>query len=219
MTLESQVLIAFLLYLALFGWIGHRRGTTAELTVLVVTVVSWVLLQERGDILVRIANFAGKFLNLVTSGGLSGGTEDAVQAVADAPAIVTEDNTSGFLFLVWATTVLLTYVLTSNLKPFKGGKHNAVAWFLGIANGFVFASLLLPVLANLVEKSSGQISEAPLQNLVNLVTRTFEFLAASVAKFWAWVTPLSTVTWLVLITLVLVLTALTLRRGGAKAKS
>ena len=91
--------------------------------------------------------------------------------------------------------------------------------FWASPTGFVFASLLLPVLANLVEVSSGQISEAPLQNLIGLVTRTFEFLLASVTKFWEWVSPLNPLTWLVLITLVLVLAALTLRNGSTKAKS
>ena len=50
MTLESQVLIAFLLYLAFWGWIGYRRGAMREIWLFVITIGSWVLLQERGTI-------------------------------------------------------------------------------------------------------------------------------------------------------------------------
>lgn len=218
MTLESQVIIAFLLYLVLFGWIGWRRGTWREFAVLVITVGAWIVFQERGSIFVRIANFGGKFVALVRSGGLGGNTEEALQAVADAPNVITDENTSGFLFLLWALTVLLAYIATSDKRVLKNSKHNGVAILLGIANGLVFASLLLPVLGNLVEETDGAITDAPLQNLAILVAQLFTFLAASLRNFWQWVQPLNSLTWLVLITLVLVLTALTLRRG-AKAKS
>ena len=97
-------------------------------------------------------------------------------------------------------------------------QHHGIAILPGLANGLVFASLLLPVLGNLVEETDGTITEAPLQNLAILVTQLLSFLAASLSNFWQWVQPLNSLTWLVIITLVLVLTALTLKRG-AKAKS
>ncbi len=67
MTTETQVLIAFILYLVFFGWIGARRGVWPEVALLVVTVGGWVLLQERGTVIVRLTNFGGKFLVLVGS--------------------------------------------------------------------------------------------------------------------------------------------------------
>jgi hypothetical protein len=218
MTLETQVIIAFLLYLILFGWIGWRRGTWREFWVLVVTVGAWIVLQERGSIFVRLANFAGKFAALVRSGGLGGDTEDALQAVADAPNVITDENTSGFLFLLWAITVLVTYIITSEKRLLKSSKHNGMAILLGIANGLVFASLLLPVLGNLVEQTDGTLTDAPLRNLAILLSQLLTFLVTSLRNFWQWVQPLNSLTILVIVTLVLVLTALTLRRG-AKAKS
>lgn len=218
MTLETQVLIAFSLYLIFFGWVGYRRGTARELTLLIVTVTSWVLLQERGSIAVRLANLGGKFIALLRSGGLAGSAEDALNAVASAPDIVTSENQGGFLFLVWAVIVLITYIITSSPKVLTKSRHDSWSILLGIANGFVFASLLLPILANLVTTSEGEFAGAPLENLVGLVTQMGEFLLNTLRAFWEWVQPIDPLTWLVLITLVFIIAAWTLRRG-AKAKA
>lgn len=68
MTLDSQVLIAFLLYLFFWGGgLAIGAALCARSWLLGITVLTWVVLQERGTILVRLANFGGKFVALVTA--------------------------------------------------------------------------------------------------------------------------------------------------------
>ena len=216
MTLESQVLIAFLLYLSFWGWTGYRRGAVRELWLLLITVATWVLLQERGTILVRLANFGGKFLALVSAGGLSGDSADALQALADAPDVVTSENQAGFLFLIWAAIVVITYIVLSDKRLDKRSPKGSFGFLLGAVNGVVFAALLLPILANLVELSDGSLVDAPLQSLVALVLEMFNALLAVVRGFWALITPVSGPFWFLILTLILIFAALTLR-GKSKA--
>jgi uncharacterized membrane protein required for colicin V production len=193
-TLQSQVLIAFLLYLIFWGWTGYRRGAVREVWLLIITVGAWVLLQERGSILVRLANFGGKFGALVGAGGLSGeNTEDALQALADAPNIVTDENQAGFLFLIWAVIVVISYIVLSDkrIRSPKGG----LGFLFGAINGVVFAALLLPILGNLVELSDGSLADAPLQSLAMLVVEMVSAGLDVLAALWALLTPVSTQAW------------------------
>ncbi len=214
MTLDSQVLIAFLLYLFFWGWVGYRRGAVREIWLLGITVLTWVVLQERGTILVRLANFGGKFVALVTAGGLSDDSADALQALADAPDVVTTENEAGFLFLAWAIIVVITYIALTDKRLDKRSPKGGFGFLFGALNGLVFAAILLPILANLVEISSGAFVEAPLQSLVDLgiefVTRLFNFLRG----FWELLTPVSGPAWFVLVTLLLIFAAFTLRGKG-----
>ncbi len=217
MTTETQILIAFALYLIFFGWLGHRRGVWPELTLLIVTVASWVLLQERGSIVVRMTNFAGKFMVLIRSGGLTGSTEDALQAVSEAPNVITDENQYGFLFLVWAVIVLVTYILTSNPKIVRRGKHGFVAVLLGLANGLVFAALLLPVLGQVLTTiPAEQVEAAPLNALFVLVSELWQAFVTTVQNIWQWVQPLPPSVWLIIITLLLVLIAWPMRRSAKR---
>jgi len=220
MTTETQVLIAFILYLVFFGWIGARRGVWPEVVLLAVTVGSWVLLQERGTFVVRITNFAGKFLVLLQSGALGGeDTGAALEVVQQAPNVITEDNVDGFLFLVWATIVLITFIVGSDKRWSKHNKHKIAAIALGVVNGIVFAALLLPVLASLLEGTPAVADqEAPLGSLFALVSALWQTTVTALQNFWAWVQPVSPSVWLLIITLLLVLIAWPMRGAASKKK-
>ena len=217
MTMETQILIAFILYLFFFGWLGYRRGVWPELTLLIVTVASWVLLQEGGSIVVRTTNFVGRFIVLVRSGGLANGAEDALQSVSAAPNVITDENQNGFLFLVWALIVLLAFIATSDTKIVRRGKHHFAAVLLGLANGLVFAALLLPVLGRVLTEVPGEQGETqPLRALFVLVGELWRLFVTTVQNFWQWVQPLPPPVWLILITLLLVLVAWPMRRNAKR---
>lgn len=220
MTTETQVLIAFILYLVFFGWIGARRGVWPEVVLLAVTVGSWVLLQERGTFVVRITNFAGKFLVLLQSGALGGeDTGAALEVVQQAPNVITDDNVDGFLFLVWATIVLITFIVGSDRRWSKHNKHKIAAIALGVVNGIVFAALLLPVLASLLEGTPTVADqEAPLGSLFALVSALWQMTVTALQNFWAWVQPVSPTVWLLIITLLLLLIAWPMRGAASKKK-
>ncbi|HQY90405.1 hypothetical protein [Caldilinea sp.] len=219
MTTETQVLIAFILYLIFFGWVGARRGVWSEAVLLLVTVGFWVLLQERGTIIVRLTNFAGKFFVLVGSGGLSGSAEDALQAVQAAPNVITNDNEAGFLFLVWAVIVLITFIVGSDKRWSKYNKNTGLAIVLGVINGIVFAALLLPVLGRILETTPAvAVEDAPLNALFLLVSGLWDLIYRTFQSLWTWVQPVPPSVWLLIITLLLVLIAWPMRGASSKKK-
>ncbi|MCS6827182.1 MAG: hypothetical protein NZ553_11255 [Caldilinea sp.] len=217
MTDEIQVLIALILWLSFFGWIGVQRGYVAELWLLAINVLSWVLLQERGDIVVRLTNFAGKFLALVRAGGLTAETEEAVRIVAEAPNVITEDNRQDFLFLVWALIVLITFILTSNPRLVKPKPNKSLGFLIGAANGLVFAALLLPVLNNFLQSINFQ-QDGGLSRLFTVIGSFWTLFAETLGGFWAWMLTWPAGAWLLLITALLLLIAWPLRGSAAGKK-
>ncbi len=218
MTSETQVLIALILWLSFFGWIGVRRGYLAELWLLGVTVISWVLLQEQGDIVVRLTNFAGKFVALVRAGGLTADAEEAVRIVAEAPNVITEDNRQGFLFLVWALIVLITFIVTSNPRFVKPKTDNKLLSFLvGAVNGLIFAALLLPVLNELLQ-AAPLSQDSAWGSLFAVISRIWTLFVDNASGFWSWMLTWPAGVWLLLITALLLLIAWPLRGSAAGKK-
>lgn len=142
--MDPQVLIAFLLYLGLFGWVGWRRGTVREGAVLFTSLLSWFLLQERSEIFIRFANIGNRIVNVATSGGLtdSGGDPLAALGSGDTIEVITPQNSPGFLFLIWAILILLVYTATNIAAP--RGKPSGLAILLGILNGLLYSAIVLP---------------------------------------------------------------------------
>jgi len=216
---DTQILIAFMLYLVFFGWIGYRRGIVSEAILLVVTIVSWVLLQERGSIVVRLTNFAGKFLVLVQSGGLSNEGEDAFQALAAAPNVITDDNQAGFLFLVWAVIVFITFLVTSDPNIMKRSRSKGWGITLGVLNGIVFAALLLPYLSRALQTTpESQPPDTALGGLLALINRLWALLSGALQSIWSWMLLLPPTGWLVIITVLLLLLAWPMRSGAVGKK-
>ncbi len=138
------VLITFVVYLGFFAANGLRRGALRELIVLLVALIGWIVLQEQGDIFVRVANLGAKFTAFVEAGGLTENQDEAFKALSDAPSWVTDSTRYGYLFLLWIAVVLFTYFVTNRLIPDKKSESNGWAILLGIANGLFLASVFLP---------------------------------------------------------------------------
>ncbi len=216
MTQDTQVLLAIMLYLAFFAWIGWRRGLRSELTVFIVALLSWVLLQERGTIFVRLTNMMVKFGALLGT-SLASGTVDEGNLNNSGDFVATGGEES-FLFLVWIIILFLVYFITS--RPGFAAKSKSSAWsaIVGSLNGFLFLAVMLPKFSQLYIASGGEYSEAPLRTFLSLITQFITYLIDVVRNFWQWLQPLSPLTVLIVITVVLGLAAYTLR-SGAKAKS
>lgn len=213
---DTQALFALLVYLSFFAWIGWRRGLRSELTVFLVALLSWVLLQERGSIFVRITNLGVKFLSLLGTGVVTGNIDE--NNLGSSPDFVQTGAEDTFLFLLWVLILFATYVITSRPNFAKGSKKGGWAAVVGGLNGLLLLAVLLPKLNTLyVNSQAGQANEAPLATFARLVTQFITFLVDAVRDFWNWVSPLSPMTLLILISVVLGLAALTLRRSS-KAK-
>ena len=139
--------------------------------------------------------------------------------VQQAPNLITDANVDGFLFLVWATIVLITFIVGSDRRWSKHNKHKIAAITLGVINGIVFAALLLPVLARLLEGTPTVADQdAPLGALFSLITALWQMTVTALQNFWAWVQPVSPGVWLLIITLLLVLIAWPMRGAAGKKK-
>ena len=143
---QLQVAIAFLLYMFVFGWIGWRRGMNRELIVLVTSLITLIIVRLQGDTLVRIANLAWQLFNMILAGGLSesGATDTATTTalITTCSDTVTTCTAPGYLFLFWVTVVIFAYLIGTIYV--KNSPSNGWAVLIGIANGFVYASVVLP---------------------------------------------------------------------------
>ena len=144
---QIQVLLTFLLYLLLFGWIGYRRGMLRELIVFAVVVGTWIVLQEFGNVLVIITNLGGRFVSILPTGALTQGDAAIVEALGNAGDLVPADATETFIFLLWATLLLVSYIATGIFVKDGKSKRNGTAGLLGVLNGLFYAVVLLPKLA------------------------------------------------------------------------
>lgn len=220
-----ETLLAILLYLAIFGWIGWRRGWRSELIVFIVAVGGWYLLVERGrnDIVnftVKLSSVAGSLFGAGTSttGGASG-LAAALQAQG-ASAAQREAIQRGFVFLIWAGMVFLTYVLTSIPRLGRGSKRNFWAVLLGVLNGYFFLYVTLPGFERIAKEANINGTVGPFQSLFNLIMATLGYLGATLSRIWQMLQPVNPLLILGIIIVILTLAAISLqRKPKAKPKS
>lgn len=215
---EVAILISLLIYLTFFGWLGWRRGFSRELTVAIIALISWLLLQQRGDVFVAMANLGGAGIRFALDGGFSGSSEEAFAALASAPEVVPADGQQAFLYVVWVVIFILAYLLTGWLITDKKSEKNGWASVLGVLNGFFFAMVFLPSLAALFTADDAGATLDTDLNLLGMLGRGVQLLWDIVVAFWNLLAPLGSVGILIVLTAILVIAALSIR-GGAKAKS
>ena len=215
MTSQAAVLVSFLIYLAFFGWLGWSRGVRREFIVTLVAALFWVLLQERGELFVSIANLGAAAFRFLLASGLGGGQADAD---ASAATLITADGQDAFLFVSWAAIFVLTYIWTNLRIPDRQSTRNGWAIALGMLNGLFFAVAFLPSMVALFAPDGTLPQPGEDLGLLNILGSGVQLIWNSLASLWSLVEPLGNLAILVLFTLILVLAATTIR-GGAKAKS
>jgi len=206
-----QVLLTLFMYLAFFGWVGWRRGTIREGAVLVTALLSWWLLQNRSGIFVAIANLAAKVVAALRAGVTERSLGGAVEAVGGTADVITPDVTGVFVFGLWAALVVLIYIVTNNFI----GSGNPDGWsiILGMANGLVLGAIMLPrLLAPLVpDLDTGDLISSI--GVLGLFSGSVDILRDGVYTLWELIEPQSPMVILMLITLLLVLAATSLKGG------
>ncbi len=218
---QLQVAIAFALYSFVFGWIGFQRGWARELWVFSVALAVLVVLRLRGDLVINIFNFGFRLIQALLSGGLSAdgltgvGTTDLITPCPDPQTVPpVECSGSGFLFLLWVTIVIFTYIFTTSLV--RKSPSNGWAILVGLLNGLLYASVFLPRLLVLFRPDLVQIDQPIiLDTMVGLVRTSFSLFWNVLAGFWQLVAPARSFVILLLLILLVVGAASTLR--GAKA--
>lgn len=218
---QVEIALTFLLYIIFWGWIGYQRGTRRELIVFLVAASSWLVLNEQGDIFVRMVNLGSKFLAFVRGGGLGADPTPGFEAVQTAPQWVTSERRAGFLFLLWVAILLFTYWLTSKPQFVSKSKREGWAALLGIVNGLFLTSVLLPRLLVMLNVNGSTVTtdtieRAPLAGLLGLLQAILQTTGRILGSFWVFIQPQRPLILLLLLLLILGLTYYSMRVTPAK---
>ena len=218
MTGQAVIVISFIIYVAFFGWLGFRRGVRRELTVFLIALTGWLVLQERGDIVVNIANLFGAAYTFATSGGFNGGADEAFAAIANAPELVASDARTSFLFIVWVVVFVATYAITNMAVQDKDSPRNGWAILFGILNGLFFGVAFVPSLVALFAADGTLPDVGADLNLLDLIGGGLGLLWNGVSSLWSLVESAGSLGLIIILILLLVLAAGSIK-GSAKAKS
>jgi hypothetical protein len=217
-------LLAVLLTLTLFGWLGWRRGARSEWTMFTVALLSYVLLFAGQDRIVTITENVPKvFSMLLGSDEATTATTTAVApAATTAPTFADALSDPGvqdaYIIIIWFAIIFFTYILTS-LKPFnRKPHHNFWAVLAGILNGYLFIYIFVPKLGEFYTAAMPTPQTGVLSGFTELVRLTGELLASTVQRLWQLLLQPNPLVLLAVFTILLAIAAMSLRRG-AKAKS
>lgn len=216
---EAAIILSFIIYLAFFGWLGWRRGAKREIIVFCVALLGWLLMQEQGDVFVNIANLMGAAFAFARAGGFSGSAEEALAALGGADRLVTDSGRQAYLFMLWLAVFVLTYILTNTMVEDKNSKRNGWAILFGVLNGLFFALAFLPSLIAMFVPEGSTTNGTDVEfNLATVLSGGLRLLWNGITGMWTMVLSFGSLGLLIMLTLLLVLAASSIR-GGAKAKS
>lgn len=215
MTTQTSIVISFVIYLSFFGWLGWRRGVRREMIVFLIAVGLWLILQERGDTVVNIANLGGAAVTFAQAGGFGDNQQNAFAALSDAPSIVTTESREPFLFVLWVAALVASYAITNVAVQDKNSMRNGWAVLLGMLNGLFFAVAFLPSLAAIFSPDGTLVTAGGLNlGLGTILRGGLELLWDGISAIWGGIVALGPMALLVLVTLLLVLAAGTI--SGSK---
>ena len=216
---EFAIIISFIIYLVFFGWLGWRRGARREITVFLIALVAWLLLQQEGEAVVNIANLGGAAVTFAQTGGFTGDQDAAFAAISTAPALVNNDVRVSFLFVVWTAIFVASYALSNVWITDKQSQSNGWAILFGLLNGAFFAVAFGPSLVALLSPE-GQFTVVDDNGLQigELVKGGWDMIWGGITNLWGIILSGGSLALLILLTALLVLVATTIRTG-AKAKT
>jgi hypothetical protein len=213
-----QIIVALILYLTLFGWIGYRRGSLRELIVLFIAVVGYLVLRQYQGIVVTLINLFGRFAVFAQAGGLTGTDPDAILLIRDAPNIISPQQGETVIFLIWAVLLLFTYLVTGQFIRNARNRSDSSAILLGMLNGLFYFSIFLPVLSSILWPAAAPGVARPEDGAGVVLRSTWDVLGGSFSRFWVAVDEQQSLVVVLFLTLLLVLVASTLRGSGTKPK-
>lgn len=203
---DLAAVTVFVVYLAFFGWLGHRRGTSRELPVFLVAITAWILLKQFSAWFVHLADTFGKGVAFFRTGDVPETTPIGAWVAA---------NEATYLLLIWLFVVVLTYFIT--IVAVKKSKHNGWSILLGFANGILFATVFAPLLSALIIQPAVSPVQTSTMPVVDFLTNTFDAAVNVAANAWVIIQPYASFVVIGSIFLLVVIAAFTLR-PGAKAK-
>jgi hypothetical protein len=169
---------------------------------------------------VNFANLGGAAVTFATEGGFTGSQQEALAAISAAPALVNEDARTSFLFLVWVALFVGSYALSNVMVEDKDSHRNGWAILFGILNGLFFAVAFGPSLVALFAPD-GEFTVVDDEglNLSGLLSGGLQLIWNGISSLWDVVLSAGNLGLVILLTVLLVLAATTIRNGGARAKT
>ena len=214
--------VAFVLYVLLFGWIGFRRGLFRELSVLIVSIGGFFLLQQNQGlaldvvrqalgVLLGVISVSAKFLASLRAGGAGGGQEPVY--TLGASDWFTDADQPTVSFLVWAGLLLFAYILTNKVISDRQSSSGLLAALIGIGNGLFYIPTFAPRLIAFIPEV-GVASVAPpgtgVQGFLRSVT---DMMQSNFGMIWEALGPQQPILAAIALTVLLVAVISTLRRG------
>lgn len=168
---QPESFIALLIYFVFFGLIGARRGWKKEALVFVVGFASYLgLLQIQG----RLAFLINTGGNYALAGFPS--DQEGLLSVFEAPPIIGGDNRETFIFLLWALLLVALYFLGDRIFKKDAGKSQSLGFLVGVANGFLYLSLIATRLFPIFTSEENLAEAPPGTQLQQVVNRLQDFL-------------------------------------------
>ena len=214
--------VAFVLYVLLFGWIGFRRGMFRELSVLIVSVGGFFLLQQNQGlaldivrqtlgVLLGIISMGAKFLASLRAGG-AGGEGEPVFTLGASDWFTDADQPT-VAFLVWSGLLLLTYVLTNKAIPDRQSSSGLLAALLGIGNGLFYIPTFAPRLIAFIPEIGVETTSSPGTGIQGILRSVTDMMQSNFGNIWEALGPQQPILAAIALTVLLVAVISTLRRG------
>ncbi len=214
--------VAFVLYVLLFGWIGFRRGLFRELSVLIVSIGGFFLLQQNQGlaldvvrqalgVLLAVISVSAKFLASLRAGGAAGGSEP-VYTLGPSDWLSDADQPT-VSFLVWSGLLLFTYILTNKAISDRQSSSGILAALLGIGNGLFYIPTFAPRLIAFIPEVGVASVSSPGTGMEGLLRSVTDMMQSNFGMIWEALGPQQPILAAIALTVLLVAVISTLRRG------
>ena len=214
--------VAFVLYVLLFGWIGFRRGLFRELSVLIVSIGGFFLLQQNQGlaldvvrqalgVLLGVISVGAKLLASLRAGGAAGGSEP-VYTLGPSDWLSDADQPT-VSFLVWSGLLLFTYILTNKAISDRQSSSGILAALLGIGNGLFYIPTFAPRLMAFIPEVGVASVSSPGTGMEGLLRSVTDMMQSNFGMIWEALGPQQPILAAIALTVLLVAVISTLRRG------
>ena len=214
--------VAFVLYVLLFGWIGFRRGLFRELSVLIVSIGGFFLLQQNQGlaldvvrqalgVLLGVISVGAKLLASLRAGGAAEGSEP-VYTLGPSDWLSDADQPT-VSFLVWSGLLLFTYILTNKAISDRQSSSGLLAALLGIGNGLFYIPTFAPRLMAFIPEVGVASVSSPGTGMEGLLRSVTDMMQSNFGMIWEALGPQQPILAAIALTVLLVAVISTLRRG------
>ena len=214
--------VAFVLYVLLFGWIGFRRGLFRELSVLVVSIGGFFLLQQNQGlaldivrqvvgIIFGVISIGAKLLASLRAGG-AGGDSEPVYTLGPSEWLSEADQPT-VSFLVWSGLLLLTYILTNKAISDSQSSSGLLAAIIGMGNGLFYIPTFAPRLIAFIPEVGVASVSTPGTGVQGFLRSVTDMMESNFDTIWEALGPQQPILAAIALTVLLVAVISTLRRG------